>query len=219
MPNKRELKRLERNAYHGAGHVVTAHIVRRRGTQVSIIPDDVGDGRCRYTRYPKSFDPDVDTSARTRDFIERYVMTSLGGSLYLTDKDGGLPFDQDDKEKMEELSLKFWQGMSEADQEAMGHPDMGRLYMEEMLEAFRQGSKGPAYDARLYTQYWGFSLEDISFDNVYLWYGETDVNVPVSMGRAMANSISNCKARFYPNESHLSMIANHSDEIMEAMRS
>ncbi len=120
---------------------------------------------------------------------------------------------------MEELSLKFWQGMSEADRKAMGHPAMGRLYMEETLEAFRQGSKGPAYDAKLYTQPWGFSLKDISLDKVYLWYGETDVNVPVSMGRAMANGISNCKARFYPNETHLSVIANHSDEIMEAMSS
>ncbi len=107
---------------------------------------------------------------------------------------------------MEELSLKYWQEMSEADREAMGHPDMGRLYTEEMLEAFRQGSKGPAYDARLYTQAWGFRLEDISLDNVHLWYGETDVNVPVSMGRAMANAISNCKANFYPNETHLSVI-------------
>ncbi len=124
-----------------------------------------------------------------------------------------------DKEKMEEISLKFWQGMSEADREAMGHPDMGRLYMEEMLEAFRQGSKGPAYDARLYTQHWGFRLEDISLDKVYLWYGEIDVNVPFSMGRAMANAISNCKATFYPNETHISVIANHSDEIMEAMSS
>ena len=122
-----------------------------------------------------------------------------------------------DKEKMEELSLKFWQGMSEADRAAMGHPHMGKLYMEEMLEAFRQGSKGPAYDARLYTKPWGFRLEDISLDKVYLWYGEIDVNVPVSMGRAMANAISNCKARFYPNETHLSVIANHADDIMEAM--
>ena len=120
---------------------------------------------------------------------------------------------------MEELSLKFWQGMSEADRAAMGHPDMGRLYLEEMLEAFRQGSKGPTYDARLYTQHWGFKLEDISLDKVCLWYGEIDVNVPVYMGRAMANAISNCKAKFYPNETHLSLIANHADEIMEAMSS
>ncbi len=124
-----------------------------------------------------------------------------------------------DKEKMEELSIKFWQGLPEADREAMGDPNMGRLYMEEMLEAFRQGSKGPAYDARLYTKPWGFRLEDISLDKVYLWYGETDVNVPISMGRAMANAISNCKAKFYPNETHLSVIANHSDEIMDAMSS
>ena len=118
---------------------------------------------------------------------------------------------------MEGLSLKFWQEMSEADREAIGHPDMGRFYMEGMLEAFRQGSKGPAYDARVYTQHWGFRLEEIALDNVYLWYRETDVNVPVSMGRAMAKAISNCEARFYGNETHLSVIANHADEIMAAM--
>lgn len=68
-----------------------------------------------------------------------------------------------------------------------------------------------------YTQSPGVQAGRHSLDKDYLWYGETEVNVPVSMGRVMANAISNCKAIFYPNETRLSLIANHSAEIMEAM--
>ena len=64
---------------------------------------------------------------------------------------------------------------------------------------------------------WGFKLEDISFDNIHLWHGELDVNVPVSMARAVAKAIPNCRARFYPNETHLSVAFNHVEEVMGAM--
>ena len=86
-----------------------------------------------------------------------------------------------------------------------------------MLEALLQGSRGPAHDAKLYVQPWGFKLEDVAFNNVYLWHGERDVNVPVSMGRAMAKALPHCQARFYPGETHLLVAYNHLEEIMEAM--
>ena len=121
--------------------------------------------------------------------------------------------------KIAELFSKFWRGLPEVDRNAIGDPELGRLYIEQLLDAFRQGSRGPARDAQLYVQPWGFKLEDISFDNVHLWHGEQDVNVPVSMARAVASSIPDCQARFYPDETHLSVAFNHLDEVMEAMLS
>ena len=131
-----------------------------------------------------------------------------------------------DKGKIEEIFLKFWRGLSEVDRNAIGvdrnaigDDQLGRLYVTQLLEAFRRGSMGPAYDAMLYVHPWAFRLEDIPFDNVHLWHGELDVNVPVSMGRAVAKSIPNCHARFYPDETHLSVAFNHLEEVMEAMKS
>lgn len=52
---------------------------------------------------------------------------------------------------------------------------------------------------------------------MYLWHGELDKNVPVSMGRAVAEAIPKCQVRFYPKEGHMSMIINHAKEIMTTL--
>ena len=119
--------------------------------------------------------------------------------------------------KIEEIFSKFWRGLPEVDRNAIGDSKLGKLYVAQLLNAFRQGSRGASYDAQLYVKPWGFKLEDISFDNVHLWHGELDVNVPVSMARAVAKAIPNCRARFYPGESHLSVAFNHMEEVMGAM--
>ena len=99
----------------------------------------------------------------------------------------------------------------------MADLELRRLYGLELLEAFRQGSAGPAYDATLYAQPWGFRLGDITLDNVHLWHGELDVHVPIIMARAVAGAIPNCQTRVYPNDAHLSVAFNHGDEIFQAM--
>ena len=48
---------------------------------------------------------------------------------------------------------------------------------------------------------WGFRLEEITMA-VYLWHGEDDTSIPVSMGRYMAGAIPNCHATFLPGEGH-----------------
>lgn len=124
-----------------------------------------------------------------------------------------------DKEKVERLISKMMRELPEPDREVMDKPELKRFFIEDICEAFRQGTKGAAYEGRLYGQPWGFRLEDIAIDKVYLWHGELDVNVPVSMGRAMAEAIPNCQARFYPNDAHLSIVSNHSEEIMTTLLS
>ena len=81
MTNKRRVHRLESVAYHEAGHVVMAHVVRRRFTRVTIIPEGTSDGHCSFTKPPENFNPDFDTSPRTRDLVERYAMTFFGGHI------------------------------------------------------------------------------------------------------------------------------------------
>jgi pimeloyl-ACP methyl ester carboxylesterase len=124
-----------------------------------------------------------------------------------------------DIEKAEESVLRNAQQLPEPDRILMLDPELRRLYTVATCEAFRQGSKGPAYEGKLYRQPWGFRPEDISCDKVYVWHGELDVNVPIAMGRYLAGAIPNCRARFFPDEAHLSVALNHLEEIMAPVTS
>jgi len=108
--------------------------------------------------------------------------------------------------------------LPEPDKKIILDPELRRPFALESREAFCQGSKGPAYEAKLYAEPWGFNLQDISPKlKVYLWHGELDKNVPISMGRAMAGAIPNCKATFFPHEGHISAALNHFEEIINTL--
>jgi pimeloyl-ACP methyl ester carboxylesterase len=81
-------------------------------------------------------------------------------------------------------------------------------------EAFCNSLRWPAADVVLYSHPWGFSLEDIDIA-VHLWHGEQDRIVPPEMGRYMARSIPNCRATFYADEGHFSIILNRIEEIWQ----
>ncbi len=95
---------------------------------------------------------------------------------------------------------------------------VAEAYVAETLEAFRQGSRGAAYDARLYTEPWGFGIEEIRFSEIFLWHGEDDVNVPVDMARAVANALPVCHARYYPGETHMGVILGRLGEVLDTMK-
>jgi pimeloyl-ACP methyl ester carboxylesterase len=82
-------------------------------------------------------------------------------------------------------------------------------------EAYRQGSKGPALDLKIYTTDWGFTVDDIR-SNVYLWYGDSDKNVSLNMGKYYAKHIKNSKLKIYPNEGHI-LLKRHAEEIFSTM--
>ena len=123
-----------------------------------------------------------------------------------------------DRERLEAIIEKQRQQLPERDRQLFGRPEIRQLFVEEAAEAFRQGAKGPAWEGKLlFGDPWGFVPEDISMEEVHLWHGELDANVPVSMGRAMAERIPHCQARFYPDEAHLSLVLNHAEEILATL--
>ena len=123
-----------------------------------------------------------------------------------------------DRERLEAIIEKQMQRLPERDRQLFGRPEIRQLFVEEAAEAFRQGAKGPAWEGKLlFGDPWGFVPEDISMEEVHLWHGELDANVPVSMGRAMAERIPHCQARFYPDEAHLSLVLNHAEEILATL--
>jgi hypothetical protein len=68
----------------------------------------------------------------------------------------------------------------------------------------------------LYTKPWGFQLQKIAAE-VHLWHGELDNNVPISVGRFVADAIPSCNARFYEEEGHLTLPHHRMKEILGAL--
>jgi pimeloyl-ACP methyl ester carboxylesterase len=82
----------------------------------------------------------------------------------------------------------------------------------------RQGIQGIAWDTHVCARPWDFRLEEICFP-VRLLHGEADLNVPVAVAHKVAAAIPGCQATFYPGEGHFSTVANHLDEVFNALAS
>jgi pimeloyl-ACP methyl ester carboxylesterase len=102
------------------------------------------------------------------------------------------------------------------DKEYLDRPEVRKILGESLSEAFRNGSRGPAWEMGLYTRPWAFRLQDIGAP-VHLWHGEQDGNAPISMGRFLATTIPECRATFYPGEGHLHFV-DRLPEILAAVR-
>jgi pimeloyl-ACP methyl ester carboxylesterase len=69
-----------------------------------------------------------------------------------------------------------------------GDPACDGAYAAGRAEAFRQGSRGLAWELRLLGRDWGFRLDEIRVP-VSLWYGEHDRVCPPQIGRDLAARI------------------------------
>jgi len=116
----------------------------------------------------------------------------------------------------DQFLLRSKEKFPEPDILLLDKPDMAKIYISMLREAFRSGIAGVYHEARLYTRPWRFRLQDIPGE-VYLWHGELDVNVPVSVGRYVADAIPNCHSTFLKDEAHLSLPYNHIQDILNVL--
>lgn len=75
---KKRYSRLERTAYHEAGHAVMSFIRKRRFKYVTIIPEKDSLGHILHKPW-SNFDPEVNDDARTSKKIETEALVSLSG--------------------------------------------------------------------------------------------------------------------------------------------
>jgi pimeloyl-ACP methyl ester carboxylesterase len=106
--------------------------------------------------------------------------------------------------------------LARADQLLLERTELRDSLIASSREAFRHGARGPGWDGYLYSQPWGFKLEE-THCRVFLWHGEEDVIVPAAMGRELAARIPGCQARFCPEDGHLSLPFNRFREILAAV--
>ena len=130
---------------------------------------------------------------------------------------GAMARSMQNEEKARKTMTRMMRQMVKPDREALLAPSQQNILIASTREAFRQGVKGNVYEGKLYGHDWGFRLEDISFQPIYLWHGELDTNVPVAMGRAVAARLAGCKATYYPDDGHISVPFTHQKEIVSTL--
>jgi pimeloyl-ACP methyl ester carboxylesterase len=107
----------------------------------------------------------------------------------------------------------------EPDREVLQNAQIRRLFAQTLAECTRQGARGNLDEAMLLVQPWGFKVEEIAFEKIFLWHGARDRFVPVSLAHALAQALPHCTATFYPQEGHFSTPGNHGQDILKTLSS
>jgi pimeloyl-ACP methyl ester carboxylesterase len=102
-----------------------------------------------------------------------------------------------------------------ADQAIVARPEVQETSKKTVLESFRQGTLGNAYELALHQRRWRFLLDEIKM-KVHLWHGDADTIVPVEAGRYMASAIANCHSRIVPGQGHF-MVIDYMGEVIDAL--
>lgn len=108
--------------------------------------------------------------------------------------------------------------LPEADQILFRHSEIRKAIIDSTIEAFRNGTAGPAYEMKLLINPWKFDLENIKFP-ITIWQGALDTQVPVSHAKIYASLISNSQLNIIENEGHHSLIKNQIANILKSCRS
>lgn len=104
-----------------------------------------------------------------------------------------------------------------ADFEAFKAPGRIQAFAKSLAESMRNGTKGAAWDMRLYGREFDFKLQDVR-GPITLYHGLRDTNVPVALARRGAAYLKGSRLVTYEHEAHLSTLCNHIDEIAEVAR-
>jgi pimeloyl-ACP methyl ester carboxylesterase len=99
--------------------------------------------------------------------------------------------------------------------EVAADPQRWTRFVDDSIEAFRQGGVGVRADLAVASRPWGFQLRDVNVPT-YLWHGAADEDVPIGAARRLAQTIPTCQATF-TDEGHL-MGLHHAKEVVEAIR-
>ena len=99
-----------------------------------------------------------------------------------------------------------------ADYEAFRTPGRFQAFAESLRESMRHGTKGAAWDMRLYGREFDFKLDEVRAP-ITLFHGEQDTNVPVALARRGAAYLRGSRLITYEHDAHLSTLCNHIEEV------
>lgn len=118
----------------------------------------------------------------------------------------------------EKQLLRASRFLSEPDRKLLQNAEIRRLLAQAIAECVRQGAQGYLDEQMRLVEPWGFNLQEIAFEKIFLWHGEQDRFLPLSVAQGLAQALPHCTATFYSNEGHLST-ANYAEDILRTLSS
>jgi pimeloyl-ACP methyl ester carboxylesterase len=109
------------------------------------------------------------------------------------------------------LRMAVW--VSKADRELIRNSELRATFARATAESNRQGGAANRAEIERLIRPWGFPLEQITVEKLFLWHGEEDRVVSVAAARLLAKKLPRCRSFFYPGEGHFSVIMRHTQEI------
>lgn len=101
-----------------------------------------------------------------------------------------------------DLNRAFASIMGEADRRLIeSNADLAQFIIDDIQESFQQGARGPALDAQLIYQDWGFELGDIKVP-VHLFHGTDDKMVPYSFSEYVRDKVPQATLTPIPEQGH-----------------
>ncbi|MBA4395259.1 MAG: alpha/beta hydrolase [Desulfobacca sp.] len=147
-------------------------------------------------------------------WVNRFGLTLAGKSAFLSDGLFALATIMI-RRFPEKIIAHLLKRVSAPDKKVLNQ-EVRQVLIQSFREAVKAGHRGPARDAVLYSRPWDFRVEDIRME-VDLFYGEEDTIVPSAAGRWLEKIIPRCRARYFPQEGHFSLILNQRQEIIEKL--
>ena len=99
------------------------------------------------------------------------------------------------------LFARFCARMPAVDQAILGRPEVRANLVTSFREAFRRGGQAAAQELHLFSEPWGFRLEDVSLP-VRLWHGDADTVVPVGMAQMQARALQHGRLEIRKGAGH-----------------
>lgn len=108
---------------------------------------------------------------------------------------------------------KMIKQLPEIDQKIFRDPALLRSLIDSTIEAFRDGTVGPAQEMKLLFNPWGFILEKIACP-MTIWHGGLDTQAPVSHAKVYAKLIPDAQLNIIEIEGHHSILKNHIEKVL-----
>ena len=121
-----------------------------------------------------------------------------------------------DETRIEQILVRNATRLGAADQKLLDVPEIRKAFARAIAEGYRQGTDAGTKDGMVFSGPWGFEVEEVAFEKIFLWQGEQDRVMPVAAARLLAQALPHCTATFYPDEGHLSTFMNHAQDIWQA---
>ncbi len=90
----------------------------------------------------------------------------------------------------------------EGDRRLLTRPEFGAMFLDDLLNGSRKQLAAPFNDIILFTQDWGFRLDEVKVP-VRWWHGDSDHIVPFAHGEHVVALLPDCELIVLPGESHL----------------